>query len=160
VSGNDCGIENILEADKLRHGFEPWCPHYLMRRPARNGAPIFENDHLLAQRKHLVPAVRDIHDRDSMLLVPGAQIIHNLRLGGGIERRQRFVQQKDSGIDHQGAGQRDSLPLSTRNLPRPTPAQMRDAERFQNGGAAPLAFSAAEAGQPVLHVALDGQMGK
>ena len=78
-----------------------------------------------------------------MLLVPGAQVIDNLRLGGGIQRRQRFVQQKDCGIDHQGAGQCDSLPLSTGNLPGPARAQMGDAERFQNGGAALLALFAA-----------------
>ena len=95
-----------------------------------------------------------------MLLVPGAQVIDNLRLGGGIERRQRFIQQKDSGIDHQGAGQCDSLPLSAGNLPRPAPAQMCNAERFQNGGAALLALLAAQVGKPVLDVALDRQMGK
>ena len=58
-----------------------------------------------------------------MLLVPGAQIIDNLRLGGRIERRQRFIQQKNGGIDHQGASQCNSLPLPAGNLPRRAPAQ-------------------------------------
>ena len=95
-----------------------------------------------------------------MLLVPGAQIIDNLRLGGGIQRRQRFIQQKYCGIDHQGAGQCDSLSLPTRNLPGLAPAQMRDAERLQNGSAALLALLSDQPGETVLNVALGRQMGK
>ena len=160
MSGNDRGIENILEAGKLGHGFEARRAHHLVRRPARNGPAILQHDHLLAQRKNLFPAVGDINDRDTMLLVPGAQIIDNLRFGGGIQRRQRFIQQKDGGIGHQGASQRDSLALPSGNLPRPArraDAQCGTIPELRHCGAC-VAHSATR--KPVLDIALDRQMGK
>jgi hypothetical protein len=63
-----------------------------------------------------------------MLLVPRAQIVHNLRLGHDIQSRQRFVEKKHFRVNHQGAGQRHSLTLSPGNLAGPARAQVGNAE--------------------------------
>jgi hypothetical protein len=46
----------------------------------------------------------------------------------GVERGHRLVQEQDRGVARERAGQRDALPLATRELRRPRPREVPDAE--------------------------------
>src|SRR5271167_513264 len=92
--------------------------------------------------------------------VPGAQVVDDLRFGGGVERGHRFVEQEDARIGNQGAGQGYSLALATGNLCGLAVAQMRDPKRFENGIALSWAIAFVHAGEAVLDIFSDGEMGK
>ncbi len=72
-----------------------------MRRALRHDATLVEHNHALAEGKNFLAAVGDIKDGNAVSLIPGAEIVDDLALGRGIERRQRFVQQQQFGISHQ-----------------------------------------------------------
>ena len=111
-------VENIFEAHQLRDRF-------LLRRvitscgvPWATIRPRIEHNHALAQGEDFLAAVRHIKNRNSVDAIPLAQIVHDARLGRGVERRQRFVEEQHGGIGDQGSRQRDALALSAGNLAR------------------------------------------
>ena len=96
MHGGHGNVEDVFEARQLGHGFLARRGHHLVWRPLRDKMAVFQHNDSFAECKNLFPAVGDINDRNMAVVVPGAKIVHNPELGGGIERRQRFVEQEDS----------------------------------------------------------------
>ncbi len=105
-----------------------------VRRALGHDASGVEDDHALAQGKDFFPTMRDIKDGNAVSLVPLAQIIKDLRLGRSVERGQRFVQEQNGGIGHQGSRQRRALAFSARDLSRVVPREMRNSKCLKNCG--------------------------
>ena len=124
-------------------------PHAASRAP--RSARIERND-IFAQRKNLFALMSDVQNRNPMLVVPGAQVVQNLRFGHRIERGQRLIQQQHARIRDQRARQRRPLPLASRNLVRTPPSQLKDSKQMQDFSAARLALRFAKSLQAVLHV--------
>ena len=87
-----------------------------MRRSVGDHAAVFEHKHTVAQSKDLFAVVSDVNDRNTVGRVPGSQILDDLRFGGRIECRHRFVEQQNAWIGHKGAGECHPLAFAARNF--------------------------------------------
>ena len=105
-----------------------------MRRALGDDASGVEDQHALAQGENFFAAVSDIEDGNAVSLIPLAQIVDDLRLGRGIERGQRFVEQQNGGIGDERSGQSGALAFSPGNLSRVAPREVRDSKCLKNGG--------------------------
>ena len=72
-----------------------------------------ENQYPVAQRVYIFAIMRHIHNRHRMGGVPSPQVVQNLRLRRGVQRRHRLIQQQRPWTPHQRPRQRSPLPLST-----------------------------------------------
>src|SRR5580693_8954843 len=153
-------MKNIFETDELCQGFASGRGHYSMRSAVGDDAAVFEHDYAIAQGEDLSAVVGNVENRNGVGVVPGAQVFDDFRFGGGVERGQRFVEQQDARIGNQGASQGYSLALAAGYFCGLAVAQMRDAERFEDGVALFLAFAFVYAGQAVLDIFPDGEMGE
>ena len=131
-----------------------------MRRPLRDDAALVHDEHAFSQRHHFFAAVRDIQNRDAMRLIPTPQIVDDLRLGGCVESRERFVEQKQ-----QGSVTRDRARATRCRSPPEISAGRRwrkviDVQLLQHLGDALLAGGAREMRETILGVLLDREMRK
>src|SRR5579871_1001073 len=112
VRGLHCGIEEVLEAGKLRHKFLMRRVQYLVWRALSNQAPVFQHYRALAQGKNFAAIMSDIEDRNLVGLVPGTQVLQNSGLRGSVQPTERLIEQQQCRIPDQGAGERDALAFS------------------------------------------------
>ncbi len=97
------GVENVFEAHQLRDRFLQGRGDDFVRCALGHDASGFEDNDALAQGKYFFPAVGYIKDGNAVSLIPLAEIVDDLRLGGGVERGQRFVEQQHGRIGYKGA---------------------------------------------------------
>src|SRR5215471_5658161 len=71
VNADDDGIKQIFDARELGYGFQLRGAHHLVGRALCNDASSIEHDNLFAESKDLLPAVRDVKNRDIVSAVPG-----------------------------------------------------------------------------------------
>ncbi len=160
VGRSHYGVENVFEADELRQRFAAWSGHDSVRSAVGDDAAIFEHEDAVAKSENLFAVVSDVNDGDGVGRVPGAEVVDDFRFGGGVERGQRLVEQQDTRVGHEGAGQSYSLPLAAGNLSGFALAQMGDTEGFEDGIALSLAFGSAYTGKAVLDVSSYREMWK
>src|SRR5215469_2947516 len=126
-----------------------------MRCALRDDSPVLQHQHMLAQGEHFLSIVSNVEDWNFMCLIPSAQIIHDLRLGGRVETSQRFIEQEKVRIGYQSPSQSSSLTLTSRNFVGLACPQMRDTKRFENGLGARVALGEIQVRNPVLNVRFD-----
>src|SRR5207247_9252421 len=80
MGGNYRSIENVLETRQLSNRFVLRSRHDLVRRPLRDWTSVFQHDDSFAKRKNLVPTVGDVDDRNTVLLVPRPEVLHDFGL--------------------------------------------------------------------------------
>jgi hypothetical protein len=115
---------------------------------------------MLAQSHYFVAAVRDIENRDAVNPVPAPEIVHDSCLGGCVQSRERFVEQKQAGISHESSGQRYALTFSTGDFRWQLPAQVVDAELVQHGCDSLFPGGSRQMREPIFGILLSRQMWK
>jgi len=70
-------VEDVLEPGELRHRFLARSSHHFVRSSLHHQASAIENQHPLAESKHLVPAVCDVEDGNAVGLIPHPQVIED-----------------------------------------------------------------------------------
>ena len=85
VHGFDRGLEDVLKPRQLGHHFLSWGGHHFVRGTLRGDSAVFEHDHPFAEREYLVAIMGDVDNRDRMLVIPGPQIVDDLRLPGRVQ---------------------------------------------------------------------------
>jgi hypothetical protein len=77
-------------------------------------AAVLDQDHTVGQRHGFLHVVRDQQGREAMALPQAFDQPVHPDAGERIERAERFVQQQQPRLVHQGAGQGDALALAAR----------------------------------------------
>src|SRR5207237_9222415 len=72
----------------------------------------------IGKRHRLVLAVRDMDKRDAELLLQTLELSAHADAQERVERGERLIEQKDLGLGHQGARERDALLLPAGELRR------------------------------------------
>src|SRR3989441_7358494 len=100
----------------------------LLEHPAvaYHGDPVRE-------RKRFFLIVRDVHGRDSQVLLQLADLGTHLYPDLRIEVRQRLVQEQDVRVQHEGAGERDALLLAAGELAGITELEARQVDLAEAG---------------------------
>ena len=92
------------------------CKNFMGRALAAMTRPSSSAMTLFAQGKDFFAVVGDVEDGYLMTPFQARRSSSNLRLGYGVQRGQRLVEQQAPGPRHQGSRQRDPLPLPAGNL--------------------------------------------
>src|ERR1039457_2934228 len=92
---------------------------------------VKHND-LVAESKHFLAIVGDEENRNSVMLVPPAQIADQRRLRGTVQRSQWLIEEQGAWFGDQSAGQGDALALASRDLRRSPVAHVIDAEQGEH----------------------------
>jgi len=66
----DHRVKDVLEPGELRYCFLAWSSHHFVRSSLHHQASAIEDQHPLAESKHLVPAVCDVENGNAVGLVP------------------------------------------------------------------------------------------
>ena len=109
----DHAIESIFKSSELSDGLLRRGHHDFVGRTLRDDASRVEKDYPFAESKHFFSTVRDVENRDTMSPIPFAQIVDDVRLCRGIERRQGLIEQENVGIRDQSSGQSGALAFSS-----------------------------------------------
>ena len=94
---------------------------------------LVEDRHPVRHRHCLGLIVGDVDDRRLQAIEEQLQLGAHLHAQLGIEVGERFIQQEESWLPHQGPAERHPLSLPAGELSRPAIEQLRDAEQI--GGA-------------------------
>jgi len=113
---------------------------------------------VIGDARDLVHAVGDVEHRDADLVAQPLQERQDLGLARIVERRERFVQQQEARVREQGAADRDTLLLASRQRARAALEQLAEAEQRHNviearcGGVLLAALAAVVDIRPHVHV--------
>ena len=130
------GIEDVFEACELCDGFAARAVEDFVGSAFGDDAAGFEDENAVAEAEVFTAIVRYIKDRDRVIAVPGAEVVDDAALGGGIEAAERFVEKKKCGFGDQGAGESNALAFAAGDAVGLAASKRGDAERFENGGGA------------------------
>src|SRR5271165_5382058 len=114
-------LEYVFESGKLCHSFRLWPVQDIVRGALRHDPSRLQHNNVLAEGQYILVVVSDIENWNSAHRIPGPQVIHDARLGDGVERGERFVEQQDPWPPHQRASQCDALALSAGDFARTPP---------------------------------------
>jgi hypothetical protein len=104
--------------------------------------------------------VGDVEHRNLAVGDPHAQVVHDLRLRAGIERRERFVEQQRARLGDERAGKRDALLLAAGKLRRAAAQCVLDAKCRGDGTDFGTALGCMEPADAVGDVRFRAEMGK
>ena len=91
----------------------------IKRRPDLLDAAGLQHDDLVGHRHGFDLIVSDVNHGRVKFLVQTRQFDPHLSAQGGVEVGQRFVEQEDLGLTHDGAADGDALALTARQVSRP-----------------------------------------
>ena len=78
--------------------------------------PVDDDPDAVGERGRVLEVVRDEDRRQREVAEQLVQLGAHRRLGVGVQRRERLVEEEDAGIVRERAGERDALPLAAREL--------------------------------------------
>ncbi len=125
--------EKVVGADEV--GDEPADRPFvelLGGRHLEHPAVAYHGD-AVRERKRFFLIVRDVHGRDSQVLLQLADLGTHLYPDLRIEVRQRLVQEQDVRVQHEGAGERDALLLAAGELAGITELEARQVDLAEAG---------------------------
>ncbi len=96
-----------------------------------NQFAVFQNADTVAEGQRLFLIVGDENRRDADLALDAFQFDLHVQPQCLVERAERFVQQQHARPRHDGAGQRDTLPLPAGELMRPPVAEIAELHQIE-----------------------------
>ena len=120
--------EDVLGADHARHLHVERRREDLVDRADLADRAVDQDRQPIAERQRLGAVVRDHDGRHAGLFQQVAQLAAQRLAGGGVQRRERLVEQEQAGPRRQRPGQGHALLLAAGELGRPAPQQRAHAE--------------------------------
>ena len=126
ASLDDDGIEDILEPGEIGQDVLLWAIEDLVRRAAGDDASAIDHHRAIAERVDLAMAVRDIDHWNAPGVIGAAQVVHDARLDGVVERRERLVEQQQRRLGDERTGQRRTLTFAAGDIRRTAVEEIGD----------------------------------
>ncbi len=125
-------LDQVVDADEVGNEARARMLVQRLRRPDFEHPALVEHGHAVGQRQGLLLVVRDVDRRDAELLLQLADLRAHLDADLGVEIGQRLVEQQDLRVQHQRAGERHTLLLAARQLPRITLVQPAELDLLEH----------------------------
>nr|WP_052292524.1 hypothetical protein [Laribacter hongkongensis] len=132
IRGTHRGRQDGRQADKAGHGFVARCLVEFFRRAVLQHAAVVEQGHAVGHGQGFFLVMGDQQGGGAELLLQGADLVAQLAADGGIQRRQRFIQQQGLRAEGQRPGQCHSLLLAAGHLARQAVDVRRQADQLQH----------------------------
>jgi len=112
----DLRRKGVDAADELSHKSVGGLEVELFRRPGLDDPPFVHYGDVIGDRHRLLLVMGDVYRRDGQRFLEAADVAAHVDAEPGIEVGEGLVEEQDPGLDHDGAGQGDPLPLTPGEL--------------------------------------------
>ncbi len=133
VNRRDLAFENVFERTPFGDGLVLRGAENLARSSLPDYASVVDGDDAIGHGEDFVAIVSDVQNRNIAIGNPLTKVVHDVRLGAGIKRGERFVEQKSLWFRNQSASKCNTLLLAAGEMFWPTIENLRNVERDSDG---------------------------